>query len=438
MKVGRGPLPSVQVPEGGVRSGVRMSAEEVVQVAVMHRASLEALGQSGDKYKDDFYCHALAQSRRAKQAAAAAAAAAAAPESNNSAAAEASTAPTQPLLSPAAAVLGRLVPHVAMPGPALSPMPLLLPRFPAGPPPPSRAATINTLQDNRTREWEHTNHILGHSSRSSLSRPREVLQISRPVSVAGEPEPSTESLRSPEELLLWSCRRAVEAVHEAAIACADAQRSAAGQGRVWNPVTQAAAYAHLQRCQHQLCVSVGVDPRLAFVPPSACPVESDHEPLALLLSVPKGKRCLVTSVPLMHPHALAAAVVKAIRRLPHIVASVAVDEESAAADRALAAAVGEWVNTCCDTTNADPRFPHATPCLRVGLLCHFLSTLLSAHPGAVLRALLYHEGGAVVMGSLLVRGEAEAAVVFMDEQGTAAVRNWHELTERLGRAIAAT
>ena len=45
---------------------------------------------------------------------------------------------------------------------------------------------------------------------------------------------------------------------------------------------------------------------------------------------------------------------------------------------------------------------------RLELLCNFLQLLVETHAGAILSALLFHEGGAVVMGALLLRGEKEA------------------------------
>lgn len=403
-----------------------MGSRQLAQVVHSHSAKLKSLAQTGDEYRDNFYLHAL-RYKRAKE----------------------------------------------MGGGWVGPMPMM--------PPPDFAQRagaersiekLETQLQHKTRTWEHYNQVLGHTARSHLRRPRELLQLvsldkGKPMTDdddgvsgagagagegagAGADGTSTSSestglFRDGQTATLWRARGAVEAVCEALLGLDDSQHLLSFYQASGRPVPEATVkgqHTRILSLQRDLAKRLGITPEPKTMEDAASLLE--------LLSLSKGKRVFCQAVASLDAAGLAAAVTSGIRWLPYFVASTSSDPDAEAADLQLSSSLASWINTsgsavasaaaaAATSTNKDDttgiEMRKAAHGAALDAMIALVDVLQTSHEPDILRALFGHSNAALVVGALFTRAEAEAeALRAIDAENEAALR-WQGASERLALTI---
>lgn len=422
-----------------------MPADLVLKVHAMHKASLENQAQSGDEFTDNFYLFAL----RLKRATDARAGGDTSVPTVNPSVARAilhsmsksfaATAPPPPPPPPAP----RAGDEPVAPTSSLHSL-MGAPRAPIGKVTvePAKQLTLEEkteIMDSRTRSWEQAHQVLGHNSRSNLRRPKENLELPTATHVLGGAGAGAGEgvVRDESSAQLWRARAAVDRAATCAIRVDDCNRAQLAAAQSWRPVAPDAVRS-LETNQRELGALLGVSPAPNVVSKALMEGTATAEPLSLLLSIPKGKRLLVRCVGKLSQGAIADACVAGLRLLPHFVASTTSDPEAESVDQELANSLASWISNAVAAAGLPMEVVGITAAAvstRLGLLVAFLDEILKSHDSDVLRALLYHPGGATVFGALLTRGEEECGLARTHSCAEDALAKWHALSEELGRRM---
>ena len=257
--------------------------------------------------------------------------------------------------------------------------------------------------------------MLGHTAKSSLKKPRQLLSMSAPDELAeeGSTDAETKTLGSDGARFTgqrWSIRGAIEDGMAAILDIGDVARRATARD-----------VAHMERnalvMKHASAVkalgnSLGI---VSAVGAHPFVVQEDH--LLRIIHVTKGKKLFLRALPLIAPPQRDAVLPIVIKHLLRFVCSAEYSVAGEQLDDRVSAALAECIN--------------GSPDVPLYVLSQCVDFMVDVHTAETLPVVLQHKQSAVVIEALLTTGET------FNAEGRAGGVEWSAAFDKLKMLVAA-
>jgi hypothetical protein len=157
--------------------------------------------------------------------------------------------------------------------------------------------------DEKSREWEEKEQVLGHLQRSDVSRPKEQLSIPSWQDLDdADGENGEGMLRVPFASRLWNMRQAVQRGYQALYTVQELNHLLQAPMVAGNPVFRGEVMAEIDAAVNVLSQSLGIRPSPEMTHSDRPPeISLEGGLVAAILQTPKGKKLMSRSINLLMP-----------------------------------------------------------------------------------------------------------------------------------------
>ncbi len=162
-------------------------------------------------------------------------------------------------------------------------------------------------QSSKTREWEEREGVLGHTQKSDINRPKEILSVPTLRDIENKME-DEDSIKLPFTSRLWSMRQAVQSGYDALYTVQELHHLLKTPAFSSNPQACSEIMFEVERAISLLSQSVGIRAAVAGPPaiaggnaPSSQEVTLEGGLVAAILQTSKGKKLMSRAIKLLVP-----------------------------------------------------------------------------------------------------------------------------------------
>lgn len=171
----------------------------------------------------------------------------------------------------------------------------------------SQMEDTKSKQSSKTREWEEREGVLGHTQKSDINRPKEILSVPTLRDIENKAE-DDESIKIPFTSRLWSMRQAVQSGYDALYTVQELHHLLKTPAFSSNPQACSEIMFEVERAISLLSQSVGIRAAVAGPPaiaggsaPSSQEVTLEGGLVAAILQTAKGKKLMSRAIKLLVP-----------------------------------------------------------------------------------------------------------------------------------------
>jgi hypothetical protein len=252
----------------------------------------------------------------------------------------------------------------------------------------------------RTKAWETANKVLGHYTKSSLKKPRQLLVIEESSAIVAD------------ELKLnnqkWCIRKSIEEGFEAVQQIEDSMNRS-----VKNTGDREIIQARLERNKEKLGSIIG----LSFMEDGSVGIQDDTS--LRLIAVTKGKKLLLRAIPLLNSKQRDTLLILALTHLLRFVCSKDYTEENDRVDDMMSVALANSLKS----SSSPVKLPVLAKCV-IGMI--------TAHTVETFPIVLQHKQSSVVIEALLTMGEVGAS------KGGEGTEEWRTAFTQLSEMVVAS